>query len=244
MWEYLDGGQDTMRATDFIFVEGLMGAGKSTMVERIVESLSAAGHPAFPVWEGPTLEEPDQPLRLSPTLPHPFAPWEDLTVEGYVEESLRRWRHYVHAQSQDRRVVVCDGLLFHGNMTDLMLMGASYRVLERYVLDVLAVLRPRRPVVVYLHRPDVAEGLNQIIADRGPSWEAYQVSWKLNSPYGRERGLEGLSGLVELYTSYRDVCDKLLQALPVPALQVERSANWRTMDRTVSEFLRMSLEGG
>jgi hypothetical protein len=165
-----------VRATRFIFVEGLIGSGISAM----------------PVWEGPTVEEPDQPLRLSPTLPHPFASWEDLTVDQYVAESLRRWRRFVAARTTGQEINVRDGLLFHGNMTDLMLMGAPISALQAYVLDVVAVLKPFQPLAIYLRRPDVAESLGRIVEERGSAWQDYQVNWKVASPYGRSHGLRAL----------------------------------------------------
>jgi hypothetical protein len=230
-----------VRASRFIFVEGLMGAGKSTLVERLVLSLTEAGIAAVPVWEGPTVEEPNQPLRLSPTLPHPFAPWEDLTVEQYVAESLRRWRRFVAARTTEEEVIVCDGLLVHGNMTDLMLMGAPCSALQAYVLDVVGVLEPFHPLAIYLRRPDVAEALRAIAEERGAAWQDYQVNWKVASPYGRAHGLRGYAGLVDLYVAYRTICDSIFRALPLPTLLVENRGDWHAIYRDVSDFLGVQI---
>lgn len=233
-----------MRETRFVFVEGLMGAGKTTLVERLVRGLREAGVPAVPVWEGPTLNQPHQPLRISPTLPHPFAPWDDLTIEQYVAESVCRWQSFASTQAAESTVVVCDGLLFHGNMTDLMLMGASYRMLRGYVLDVVGMLGPLSPVVVYLRRPDVAEALHTIAGIRGKAWQDYQVEWKVNSPYGRAHELEGFAGLIQFYHAYRGICDSIFQVLPIPRLVLDHTGDWDVIYRHVSEFIGIQIDSG
>lgn len=230
-----------MRSTRFIFVEGLMGAGKTTLVETLVEHFRKGGVPAAPIWEGPTVEEPDQPLRISPTLPHPFAPWEDLSPGEYVAESLRRWRRFVSEHKDDETIFVCDGLLFHGNMTDLMLMGASSDTLQNYVLAVVDTLQPLGPLAIYLRRPHVAEALRDIVAERGQAWQDYQVNWKVSSPYGQARELDGYDGLVKLYTDYRKTCDSVLQILPIPVLAVEHTGDWTSIYRQVAAFLGTSF---
>ena len=227
--------------TRFIFVEGLMGAGKTTLVVRIVRALREAGISAVPLWEGPTTEEPHQPLRLSPTLPHPYSPWKDLTADQYVAESLLRWRRFIAARSPDDTVVVCDGLLFHGNMTDLMLMDAPVPTLESYVLDVVSALQPLGPVAVHLRRPSVEEALRAVCEERGAAWRDYQVGWKVDSPYGQSRELAGFSGLVALYDDHRAVCDSLFSALPMPTLLVDSTGDWHAADRAVSTFLGIPI---
>lgn len=214
-----------------------MGTGKTTLVVQTVRALRAAGRAAEPIWEGPTVEKPHEPLRLSPTLPHPYAPWQDLTAEKFAAESRRRWAEFAHNNAARAVTYVCDGLLFHGNMTDLLLMGATRDSLERYALDVVAALAPLRPVVVYLRAADVAGSLQRIAVERGQAWQDYQVRWKLGSPYARTRGLEGFEGLIGLYEEYRSLCDEIFRALPVPTIKLDHAGDWGVIYPAVSAFL-------
>jgi hypothetical protein len=192
-----------------------------------------------PLWEGPTVEKLEQPLRISPTLPQPFAPWEDLSVEEYMQESVARWRHFVASRIDDALVTVSDGLLFHGNMTDLMLMGAPVPCLREYVHEVLQVLHPLTPVVVYLRVADVERSVRGITEERGSAWLEYQIRWKLDSPYARERGLRGFPGLVQLYLAYRGVCDELFRLLDVPRCAIDTAGGWDEADRGIRAFLEV-----
>jgi hypothetical protein len=223
--------------TRWIFVEGIMGAGKSTAVYSLVTHLRREGISAQGVWEGPTLDEPDHSLRVAPTLPHPLSPWDELTAEQFAEESLGRWRRHVAGIVASESVTVCDGLLFHGNMTDLMLMGMPLADLRKYAGSVLTCLDALNPVLIYLRRPDIAGALRTIVEERGSQWQEYQTGWKLSSPLARRHGWQGFDGLIELYVSYRAVCDHIFQGLQVPKLVIDHEGNWDAVYVQIARFL-------
>jgi hypothetical protein len=217
------------RASRFVFVEGIMGAGKTTTGKWLAERLGGRF-----LEEGPTREEPVHPLRVNSKLAHPMAVWEDVSAKEYAELSLGLWRAFA-ARAQG--TTVCDGLLFHGNMTDLLLMDAPVGLLREYVAGILETLRPLEPAVVYLRQPGVAAALRAVCGLRGESWERYQVGWKLSSPYAKRRGLVGFDGLVSLHESYRALCDELFEGLAVPKARVELDGDWARVRREIEAFV-------
>ena len=88
-----------MRDTRFIFVEGLMGAGKSTTAEFVTTQLERNGIAAHFLLEGPTIDDPYHPLRVATDLPHPNAAWRDVTIEGFIARSMAKW-HTFACQAQ------------------------------------------------------------------------------------------------------------------------------------------------
>jgi len=230
-----------MRDSRFIFVEGIMGAGKSTTACFITEQLKHHGTAARFMAEGPTLDEPEHPLRVATDLPHPNATWLDVTVEEFMERSLQKWRSFVRDASQVAVVTVCDGLLFHGNMTDLLLMNAEPAILQRYVAQVIDTIADLDPVVIYFYHADIARALRAICDERGNTWEAYQVNWKVSSPYGVQRSLQGFDGLVKLYQAYRAFCDNTFSQLRVPKMAIRNEGDWAMYFQEILEFLQLPL---
>jgi hypothetical protein len=228
-----------MRNTRFIFVEGIMGSGKSTTAWFLTEQLQRHGIAARFLLEGPTAEEPEHPLRVATELPHPNGVWLDVTVQQYIELSLRKWRTFASEAQQAATVTACDGLLFHGNMTDLMLMNASPEVLRAYVVQVIESIADLNPVVIYFSHPDIARALRRICDARGSEWEAYQVNWKVLSPYGVERSLQGFDGLVQLYRSYCALCDEIFAQLTLPKLAIRNEGDWARYYGEILAFLRL-----
>ncbi len=228
-----------MRNTRFIFVEGIMGSGKTTTAWFLTEQLQRHGVAAHFLLEGPTAEEPEHPLRVATELPHPNGVWLDITVEEYIELSLRKWRAFAQEARQAWTVTACDGLLFHGNMTDLMLMNASPNVLRSYVARVIETIADLNPVVIYFSHPDIARALRRICDARGSEWEAYQVNWKVSSPYGAERTLHGFDGLVQLYQSYCALCEGIFAQLTLPKLAIRNEGDWARYYEEILAFLRL-----
>ena len=221
-----------MHNTRFIFVEGIMGSGKSTTVLFLEEYLKKNGIAAQTIWE-------DGFLRVALDLPHPNGVWLDVTIEEYVELSLHKWRTFAREAQQVATVTACDGLLFHGNMTDLMLMNAPTEALRAYVAQVIEIISELKPVVIYFTHPDIARALRRICDARGSEWETYQVNWKVLSSYGRERALSGFDGLVQLYQSYCALCEDIFAQLAQPKLAIRNEGDWARYYRDILAFLQL-----
>jgi hypothetical protein len=206
-----------------VIIEGIMGSGKSTTVRAIAASLEQARLPARPIYE----TNRPHPVRGTDGLPHWYEPWLDVTPAELADRSLARWRAFVEASRGGDAVSVLDGQLFHGDLTNLFLMDAGWRLIGDYCRAVEEVAWPLNPLLVYLYQRDVERAIRVIADQRGEVWVKYQVDWKLQAPYSRQRGLSGLEGLIALYVDYRRLTDDLFASLGLARLAIETSAgNW------------------
>jgi hypothetical protein len=217
-----------------IFIEGIIGAGKSTNARRIADDLGRRGLGAHVVSEGSPL------LRVGQQLAHPYSPWLDVSIAGYIDRCRDSWRGFLGAQDGGL-LVVCDGLLFHGNMTDLLLMDADAAALTRYFDAVLETIRAGEPRLVYLRTLEVRAALLSTCDRRGAAWETYQLAWKLASPYARARGLVGFDGFARLYEDYRDACDAFVARGALPTLRLEDDRGWPEREREILEWTRSQV---
>ena len=85
---------------------------------------------------------------MATELPHPNSAWLDVTIQQYIESSVQKWQRFVQEALPSAVVTICDGLLFHGNMTDLLLMNKDFhdwsRSIRRIVRFVMASSRSLR----------------------------------------------------------------------------------------------------
>ncbi len=211
--------------TRLAIIEGIMGSGKSTTARWIAARLEEAGLQAVAITE----RVAPHPVRGTDGLDHWFQPWLDITVEGLIDRCLAKWRSFVAEAQATRTIYVLDGQLFHGDLTNLFLMGASPAALASYCESVTEIARPLAPLLIYFYQADVARAIRTSAAERGDDWVKYQVDWKLQAPYSRRLGLAGLDGLVALYRDYRALTDDLYSSLDVPKLAIENSQQaWDT----------------
>ncbi len=230
-----------MLPTRLIFVEGIIGSGKSTAARFIEAYLEQTQIAVRLVPEGGA----GHPVRLANNLPHHFQPWQDATVDEFLEQSWAKWRAFADEMQPLETVSVFDGQLFHGNLTDLLMMDVAPSRLEAYVAEVVHIISALNPIVIYFYQRDVGDSLRATGEQRGDDWIDYQVNWKLESPYGKRRSLTKLDGLIEFYRTYRGICDDILLQLPVPQLRIDNSeTNWQAHYQAIIEFLQLPLETG
>jgi len=212
-----------------VIVEGIMGSGKSTTVLRLADRLKTSGVAVLGITEG--------------TNPHPIrfdwdVPWADMPATQLATSAAAHWYAYAKSAAMSESITVVDGQLFHGNLTSLFLLDADLALLRGYLHEVVAAIKPLRPLLIYFHQDDVDQAIRTISAERGDTWVTYQVDWKLTSPYAVRHGLAGLEGLIALYRDYRRLTDQLYTELDIPKISIENSGKeWAKYHRIINSVL-------
>lgn len=206
-----------------------MGSGKSTVTVSIARRLEASGIPATGITEG---VDP-HPIRFDWDLA-----WSEMPSAELAKSCIAKWRAFVDSSLATDRVAVVDGQLFHGNLTSLLLLEANTELIAAYCREVVAVIKPLRPLLIYFHQDDVDSAIRAVSTQRGEKWVNYQANWKLESPYAKRRGLAGLDGLIALYRQYRALTDQLFADLDIPKISIETSRQqWALYDDIIDRAL-------
>jgi hypothetical protein len=217
-----------------LIFEGIMGSGKTTATREFEKRLSAAGRNVLAYAEA---ADP-HPVRASDDLPDFFQPWLHMPAMELAERVRSKWAGYVEQRLADDHFTIMDGQLFHGDMSNLFMMGMPPEDVATHVRELVRVLAPLRPLVVYLHQLELAGAIRTICDERGPGWQAYQLEWKLKSPYARQRALSGVEGLIAMYEAYRRVTDALFQELDCARINFDTSdGNWPAIYARVEDGL-------
>jgi hypothetical protein len=191
--------------------------------------LESCGIPAIGITEG---VDP-HPIRFDWNLP-----WREMPPAELAKSCIAKWRSFVARSLAAERISIVDGQLFHGNLTSLLLLEADADLIAAYCREVVAVIKPLNPLLIYFHQDDVDSAIRVVSAQRGEKWVNYQVNWKLTSPYASRRGLAGLDGLVALYRQYRALTDQLFADLDIPKISIENSRQqWAIYDDMIDRAL-------
>ncbi|MDM0030275.1 hypothetical protein [Variovorax saccharolyticus] len=221
-----------------VIIEGIMGSGKSTTMRFVAKALEDAGRPALAVHE----RADPHPVRATDELQHWFEPWRESTAEQLAARAISRWRSFAQTVRLGAAVPVLDGQLFHGDLTNLFLMEASFYEIAAYCESLAQLVGPLQPLVVHLRQESVERAVRTVCAERGEAWVKYQVDWKLKGPYAVRRNLVGLDGLIALYQDYRLMTDALFDRLTLDKMVIENSErDWARYNQQVLE--RLGLEG-
>lgn len=200
-----------------LILEGIMGSGKSTATRHFGELLAASGSPVAAFTEA---ADP-HPVRASDDLADFFQPWAEVGALELAVRVREKWARYVRQRLSDRVFTVMDGQLFHGDLTHLFMMEMAESDLSEHLQALMRVLEPLQPMVIYFRQADLREALRRVFEVRGSDWEAYQLRWKLRSPYAAHRQLSGLEGFTAMYADYRALTDSLFDDLGCPKLAID-----------------------
>lgn len=215
-----------------VVVEGIMGSGKSTLSRFLARQLLLSGMRVVHVPES-ARPHPTNVVRL----PHEPPVWEELDAVGVAARSVRRWRGFVRRLGPASPVHVLDGHLLHWDFTALMLSDAPPSLLRRYARGVFSVLQGVDPAIVHLHQADPRPALRRVADMRGREWIRRQMVAKLEAPYPRRKGYDGLEGWLELSL---DVCAWANELLPAAGLRVlsldTTAGRWRHHQRRAAAF--------
>jgi hypothetical protein len=221
-----------------VIIEGIMGSGKSTTMRFVAKALEDAGRESLAIHE----RSDPHPVRATDELEHWFEPWRDSTAEQLAHRAVSRWRTFAEETQRGGYVPVLDGQLFHGDLTHLFLMEASFDELAAYCERLAQVIEPLNPLVIYLRQQNVERAVRIVCAERGEDWVKYQVDWKLKGPYAVRRNLAGLEGLIALYQDYRLMTDALYDRLRLSKMVIENSErDWARYKQQILE--RLGLDG-
>lgn len=214
-----------------------MGSGKSTATRRYGERIAAAGLQVAAYTEA---ADP-HPVRASDDLADAFRPWSLVSASELSLRIREKWARYVEGRLADDVFTVMDGQVFHGDLSNLFMMEMAPPDMAVHAADLMRVLAPLDPTLVYFRQHDVGRAMRTVFEARGPQWEAYQLGWKLHSPYATRRLFSGLGGLTSMYQDYRSLTDTLFDALDCRKLAVETGdGDWPAYYAQVDEVLRQA----
>jgi hypothetical protein len=160
-------------------------------------------------------------VRASDDLRDFFQPWLELKSQELAFCVREKWKCYVNQRLNDDVFTVMDGQLFHGDLTNLFMMEMSEIDLNAHVSELMEVINPLNPLLIYFRHIDLQRAIRSVFAARGAKWESYQFDWKLQSPYASNRMLRGLEGFTAMYEKYRTLTDSLFASLNCQKLMID-----------------------
>jgi hypothetical protein len=195
-----------------LLIDGLPGAGKSTVAHLLCRHLRDHGHAARWYWE---LESPHPVFDFSDPIDG------DTLREGFVEQALDRWLAFASTLAADDSMAIVESSLLQTAVQPMFALDWPASRIASYLAAVEDAIAPARPVLVLLRYSDVDAGFARSLAVRG-AWFVDLLSEKLEAtPYGRARQLSGADGVRAYLRAYQAMADALVAGLRMPVVVVD-----------------------
>lgn len=220
--------------TKLILIEGLSGAGKSTIAQRLWLHLCRQGFEARWFYEHDTAHPiwwPGEQSRIAA---------EGVVDPAFLNETLlARWRGLADEQAVAGTVTIMESAFFQTAIGFLLAMKFPDREIEAHVLAVERAIAGLDPVLVYFRRRDVARALNEVFEDRrNDRYDASLVEHIGGTPYGKAHGLNDVAGLVRYAEHWCELVESLYMRLGMAKVAIDRSSgDWPSRERQLADFL-------
>lgn len=193
-----------------LFIEGLPGAGKSTMAEKLCEFAMRSGSDAMWYRE----EAHDHPV-------HP-KPWGALKHrDDFADVCLQAWSAFVVRCQGDDALHILEGSAFQSTVRFMMENQRCQANIEDYFRRFEDILRPLGPRMIYLRSRDAIRHSMHVSALRGDNWTMRVSSYLEQTRYALHHRLRGVDGMHRFWADYARLCDGLVAKTCIPTCTID-----------------------
>jgi hypothetical protein len=200
-----------MLPAKLIIVEGLPGLGKSTRSQHLAIEFEKRGIPCRWYYEA----EFDNPVSGY------YEPQFYASPPVFIEEQTARWRRFAEACAHRNEITILESSLFQETIFGLLQYNVPQAEIRRFVCDIVDIITPLRPVVVYLYHAQPGVAIQHACEVRGPAVEELYVARNDDSPFARRRDLFGFLGLARFWAEHKLIADDLYDGLTFRKLRLD-----------------------
>jgi hypothetical protein len=193
-----------------ILIDGMIGAGKSTLAVQLEGWLAGRGEDARAYNEFAE----DHPIRtvavdrLREHFGLPAVPPDGRQNPGIYGPG--QWRRLAERCVEQGQTVILESTFLQNSVLPAFVQDVPRSELEEIFTAIADAAAPAGPALIYLRPTGIRAGLDRTYRDRGPDWAAQNIAYVAARPWARNRGLSGPHVAADLYEAWEQVVDDLL----------------------------------
>jgi hypothetical protein len=139
------------------------------------------------------------------------------TADSFATMALRKLDDFLVTAGIDERYVF-ESHPLQSTVRVLLQLDAPEPAMLKFWTDLQDRLAPVEPWLLYFRESDPGQAMEAILRKRGLAWQGYVVEALSQSPWMKERGLSGVSGVLEMVRHYAAFIDQLVESWRFPML--------------------------
>ncbi len=224
-----------MRDSKLIIVTGMSGTGKSSTSQQLAKQYELNDIPCRWIHE----EMENHPIRKEGEFAIDQLDTEDGMANNVVE-MLSRWRALVDEIADSKQVYLMEGCFYQSIIRYFFASPYTEEQIKAYYSQVLEILKPLRPTLVFLYRPQVRESFQQAFAVRGEQWKKIILQWE-DEGYFKYHPYAGEESIYAMWEHYQHLSREHFDQYQGYKIKLFTSdGNWHKHLQELTEFMGLS----
>lgn len=157
-------------------------------------------------------------------------------MEANRKDLLNRWQRLAEDIAESNKVYVMEGCLLH--MMDRFLLESMWtsEQIEEFYVQIIKIMEPLNPFIVFLYRPDIKKSFEEAFAARGEWWRNLVLGEPEPYGYFENHAYSGEESIFSGIIYEQDEMAKIYDLLPCRKMKMDTSAKeWK---KYTAEILR------
>jgi hypothetical protein len=225
-----------MKETRLIIVSGMSGVGKSTTTQRLA-TLCKMNDIDYK-WYHEEMDE--HPIRWADGGEFQAGPLN--TREGMkvnIEDVFQRWSKLIKKIKMQGGLHLMEGCLYQSIIRYFFSSPLSRQEIIDYYLELMKLLAPVNPHIIFLYRPNVKESFEKAFKIRGDRWKNIILDSK-DDPYFKTHAYVGDESVYGMEADYQGLAHHIFNLYEGPKIDIDTSKElWDDYLKAISDFLAL-----
>jgi adenylate kinase family enzyme len=147
-----------------------------------------------------------------------------LALEKHMEIILNRWERFVEKVKGTDEKYIFECCFLQNPVTTAMIRdNATTTKIKQYIHQISELIRPLKPLLIYLEQDDIEASFGKIINERSQQWQDFFIDYYTTQKYGQANDYAGLDGTIEILKDRQMLEKAIVKALPMKKLIIDNT---------------------
>lgn len=157
-------------------------------------------------------------------------------LDTYKQYAIDKWTHFID-NAPGKKVYIIDSAIFQYQIFRFLFDNKPYEELQSFVDQITEIISPLKPCLIFLHRNNAEESINNLENDRGTSYLEYIWERDKKQTYYADKP-PGAESFKQFLRDYAGMADLLFEKFPRSKISVDISDGcWGSHENEMLSFL-------